>query len=295
MHGESDAEVVRPPAHEPSGLQPFQVVAADVAPGAGPVGALVPFHQLAGDDQVLGAEQRTVVRWDHPRAGQRRELTEEGAQDPLPPPDEDSLQLLVDERVLNLRLVDDGAHPIHADAGDDAGHPGLVVLLGREEGGVRIAGSVDRRIETLDAEVAQHLTARSLLGVAPGALDQAEGHEVLEQVLEIEVARVAQPSADPIPAPLAPEAVAPVDVVVAHVPGRPLLVALADPHRQRVLLAGVEVVDPCGEHVRAPKLPPVLVRDHVVRIVVPGPLVAPGAERDPRQELTRSGSIAPVR
>src|SRR5690606_4883377 len=92
-------------------------------------------------------------------------------------------------------------------------------------------------------------------------------------------------------APERSQAVAEIDDVVANVAAS---VSGSDEACQGVLFARIEVVDPGSEQPHPPELPPVLMRDHVVRIVAARALILPGAERGALQDQAAVGAEAPV-
>src|SRR5262249_23611576 len=63
--------------------------------------------------------------------------------------------------------------------------------------------------------------------------------------------------------------------------------AVRYPAIHRVLLAGVEVIEPCREEAAAAELAPVLVQDDVVRVVLSGPAVAEGTDEVPLEPSRR--------
>src|SRR4051794_31496993 len=80
----------------------------------------------------------------------------------------------------------------------------------------------------------------------PRPCPDAECDEVRTDVAPVEQVRVAEPTRDLIPVPLAAERVARVEVVVTDVAGRPILVRwiARDPCIHRILLASVKMIDP---------------------------------------------------
>src|SRR5690606_14860345 len=122
------------------------------------------------------------------------------------------------------------------------------------------------RVERLGLEVAEHGMEGHPF---PRTHDGAERHEVGDHLRRVEVVRVTETARQRVPLPLAPQRIPEVEDVVADETA--IRLAVTDEHVERVRLPSVEVVYPRGDEPRTAKLPPVLVRDHVVRIIVSRP------------------------
>src|SRR5262245_13454016 len=115
-----------------------------------------------------------------------------------------------------------GGDSFRTEARDDPGGPRAVELGHARERRVRVAAVPRVRLEVARVEEAEDLGVLRALRAIPRPFDDAEGDEILADVLGIEIVRMPQALRDLFPLPLAPEAIAEIDVPVANVTGRGL-------------------------------------------------------------------------
>ncbi len=207
-------------------------------------------------------------------------------------------------RVLGPRELPKGHQCIDVggiEPGQDARHPRVVALGGPTERRVRVLVLPALGIEVLCAEIPELLEPGCPTRALPGSLGYPEGDEVCADVAPVEDVRFPEAPRNLVPVPFAAERVARVEVVMTDDAGRRVddLGVLCHPHVHRVLLAGIEVVQPGGDEPCSAKLAPVFVRDHVVGVVGAGALVAERPEKVPGQpraglhaiEISRPGRL----
>jgi len=152
------------------------------------------------------------------------------------------------------------------------------------ERGVRVLAAPPVGIEVRGREVAEDLRARRAGRAVPWTLDEAERGEILGDGAEVENVGVAVTSGETIDGPLASEAIPEIDVPVSDV-ARAARVLRIDRHpcRHRVLLARVEVVEPCRDHACATEIAAIFVVDDVRWIIGALAFVGEWTERAPGQ------------
>ena len=197
-------------------------------------------------------------------------------------------------RVLGASEIagrDDGGEVGVAEAGDDPRRPRPVRLRHAPERRIRVAAPPRLGIEVARAVVTEHSSGIKLRSV-PRAPDGTEAEQILQDVPDVEVVSVTHPPPHLV-GKLGTEAIPQVHVVVTHDSRGGIGIAgvVGQPYRHAVLLARIVVIGPRREQLGAAQVPPVLVRDDVAGVVVPGPRVRERAEHTPRKPARRHEAV----